>query len=120
MKNLIFYAQIVLIVSVLFYWYNTSTFLNPIAIILLLILLSQMYFKNIVIGMIVPAIIILASLYMILALISEINDFSRFDNEAKNLSLIVAIWTSITLVTSVFLMIVNANRYGKSTKHVTV
>ena len=74
--------EYLLLASVLLFWYST-TLLNPIAIVLTGILILQILFKNRVLGLIIPTILTLASLYMILALISEVNEFPTFNTEAK-------------------------------------
>lgn len=79
MKNSISFlsnlVEYLLIIAVLFYWNGTSNLLNPVAIGLLVVLIFQIIFKNKVIGIIIPSVLMLLSMYMILALLSEVNEF---------------------------------------------
>lgn len=104
MKNIFFYAEITLVISVLFYWFNTSTLLNPIAIVLLLILFAQIYFKNPISGLILPVIIGFASLFMTLVLISELNEFPTFDSNAQIMTIVGLSWIIITLLAAVIML----------------
>ena len=105
MKNASFYAESILVISVLFYWFSTSTLLNPIAIIILLILLAQMYFKNNISGLILPVCIGFISLYMLLAIISELNEFPSFDSNAQIMAVVGLPWIVITLLAATTILL---------------
>jgi len=62
---------------------STAVFLNPIAIVLIVILVFQLLFKSPIIGILIPFFLILSCLYMLAALISEFNEFPTFNAEAK-------------------------------------
>src|SRR5690606_39822972 len=83
LSNLIEYL---LIIAVLFYWHGTSNLLNPIAIGLLVVLIFQIILKNNVIGVLIPCVLILLSMYMILALLSEVNEFESFNRSEEHTS----------------------------------
>jgi len=108
MKNSISFlsnlVQYLLIIAVLFYWHGTSNLLNPIAIGLLAILIFQIIFKNKVVGILIPCVLMLLSMYMILALFSEVNEFESFNRDAQRLLFIGLTYFLGTILIS-FLMI---------------
>ncbi|MEG1377136.1 MAG: hypothetical protein RSC81_08680, partial [Myroides sp.] len=89
MKNSISFlsnlVEYLLIIAVLFYWHGTSNLLNPVAIGLLAVLIFQIIFKNKVVGVLIPCVLMLLSMYMILALVSEVNEFESFNRDAQSL-----------------------------------
>ena len=101
LSNLIEYL---LIIAVLFYWHGTSNLLNPFAIGLLAVLIFQIIFKNNIIGVLIPCILILLSMYMILALFAEVNEFESFNSDAQRLLFIGLAYFLGTILIS-FLMI---------------
>ncbi|KAA5535501.1 hypothetical protein [Paenimyroides baculatum] len=108
MKNSISFlsnlVEYLLIIAVLFYWHGTSNLLNPIAIGLLVVLIFQIIFKNKIIGIIIPSVLMLLSMYMILALLSEVNEFESFNSDAQRLLFIGLAYFLGTILIS-FLMI---------------
>lgn len=108
MKNSIFFlsilAEYLLIIAVLFYWHGTSNLLNPIAIGLLAVLIFQIIFKNKIIGVLIPSILILLSMYMLLALVSEVNEFESFNSNAKRLFFIGLTYFLGTIMVSVLMI----------------
>ena len=77
--------EYLLIAVVFFYWFSTALPVNYIAIGLIIILIFQIILKNRILGIIIPSVLILASLYMLLALTSEFNEFLTFNSDAKEL-----------------------------------
>ena len=77
--------EILLIVAVIFYWGSAGLVINPIAIVLIVLLVFQTIYKNRILGLAIPTLLILTCLYMLLALMSEFNEFSSFNAEAKEL-----------------------------------
>ncbi|HAD98469.1 MAG TPA: hypothetical protein DCG19_13755 [Cryomorphaceae bacterium] len=77
--------EYLLMVAVLFYWVSAARIINPVAIGLLIILVLQLIFKNRIIGLIIPVILIGTSLYMLLALMSEFREFETFNADAQKL-----------------------------------
>lgn len=73
-KNL---PELYLIVAVLFYWQSTANLFNPIAIVLLVVLIFQLVFKKQYLGITIATIFIIANLYLILALVSELREFKE-------------------------------------------
>lgn len=97
-------AEYILIIAVLFYWHGTSNLLNPFAIGLLAVLIFQIIFKNKVVGVLIPCVLMLLSMYMILALLSEVNEFESFNGAAQRLLFIGLAYFLGTIMVS-FLMI---------------
>ena len=108
MKNSISFllnsAEYFLVLAVLVYWHGTSNLLNPIAIGLLAVLIFQIIFRNKVIGILIPCVLMLLSMYLILALFSEVNEFESFNSDAQRLLFIGLAYFLGTILIS-FLMI---------------
>jgi len=77
--------EYILIVAVIFYWKAAGVLINPIAIVLIIGLIVQIVFKNRIVGMIIPSLLILTSFYMLFALMSEFNEFTSFNSDARKL-----------------------------------
>jgi len=77
--------EYLLIIAVVFYWESTRTIINPLAIALTAILILQIIFKNRIVGFLLPCLIIVISLYMLMALMSEFYEFPTFNADAKEL-----------------------------------
>lgn len=105
MKNVlsraVYYAELALVLPVLFYWYYSGSLLNPVAIVLLLVLLGQFFFKNTVSGIVIPIVIIALVLFMLLALQSEFFDFKVFGGDARRLLAVGGGYLSVTLAMAV-------------------
>lgn len=89
-----------LMIAVLFYWASTAVVLNPVAIVLLLALILQTIFKNRIVGFILSSLLILSCIYMLFALISELNEFPTFNTEAKKLLFIGGTYFITTMLVS--------------------
>ena len=76
--------EYLLITAVLFYWFSTGLAVNYIAIGLIVLIL-QIIFKNRIVGIIIPIILVMICLYMLLALMSEFKEFLTFSSDAKEL-----------------------------------
>ena len=84
-KNVI--PELYLILAVLYYWSLTASLLNPIAISLLLVLVYQIITRKQILGIVIATVLILASGYLILALLSELSEFSEYNDDAKELAI---------------------------------
>ena len=91
-------SELYLIGATLYYWFLTSNILNPIAITLLAILTYQLIFKKITLGIIISSIFILLNLYMVLALISELSEFTTATNDYRKLLLFGSLFLGINLI----------------------
>ena len=77
--------EYLLLAAVIFYWGSAGWGVNYIAIVLLVVLILQIIFKNRIVGIIIPSILIFTCLYMLLALFSEFREFPSFNAEAQQL-----------------------------------
>lgn len=103
-QRLLSLPEYLLIAAVIFYWVSTALVLNPVAIGLLVILILQLFLKNRIIGIVVPGLLIMASFYMLLALMSELNEFPVFNADARKLLLVgLSFFVSTILVSGVML-----------------
>jgi hypothetical protein len=68
--------EIYLILASLFYWASTASILNPIAIVLLIILVFQVIFKINFTGLLLAITFLMLNVYMCFALASELHEFT--------------------------------------------
>ena len=97
--------EYLLVAAVLFYWVSTALALNYVAIVLLIAIILQMIFKNTVIGIAIPCIMIFACLYMILALISEVREFPSFNSDAQTLLFVGLFYFLLTILAATIMII---------------
>ena len=78
---------VILILSVLWFLdnYRVSSIINYYSLSVALIIILQMVFKFKIVGVAISLIIALFSLYMVLAVVSEFNDFPQVNFEALKL-----------------------------------
>ncbi|MGK0386124.1 MAG: 4-amino-4-deoxy-L-arabinose transferase-like glycosyltransferase [Patiriisocius sp.] len=72
------YPELFLIVSVIVYWAQSGTIVNPIAIALFALLVAQLRFKNKIFGIVLSVIFMLLCLYMMLAIFSDLVNLETF------------------------------------------
>ncbi len=106
------WSEHILILTVLFYWFSSGYALNPIAIVLISGLIFQIVFKNRIVGIIIPSLLIMASLYMLLALLSELHEFPTFNADALRLLLIGSSYLTTIMVVSGLMI----DKYSKMEK----
>jgi hypothetical protein len=94
-----------LIASVIYYWIMTGTLLNPFAIVLLTFLIMLIVLKNRTFGMVLSILFLVLNLYMVLALISELNEFPAFNKDAQILLLVGSIYLGVNILLSVFMLL---------------
>jgi len=89
MKNLkkifLLLPEYLLSAAVIFYWASAGKAINFIAIGLLIALILQIIFKNKFVGILIASLLIILSIYMLLAVMSEFNEFPTFNSDAKTL-----------------------------------
>ncbi|MCB0446743.1 MAG: hypothetical protein KDD03_04385 [Gelidibacter sp.] len=104
-KDLIFLGpEIYLIGATIYYWTLTASTFNPVAIILLLILIYQVIYKTIVTGLIIASLLILLSFYMILALISELSEFTEANEDYKKLLMFGTLFLGFNLIAGAIML----------------
>jgi threonine/homoserine/homoserine lactone efflux protein len=90
--------ELFLIASVIYYWVLTSNLLNPYAIGLLAILIYQLISKKSTLGIIISGIVICLTLFMVLALISELSEFDAATENFNNLLIFGSLYLGLTLI----------------------
>lgn len=95
--------ELFLIASVIYYWVLTSNLLNPYAIGLLAILIYQLIIKKSTLGIIISGIVICLTLFMVLALVSELSEFDAATENFKNLLIFGSLYLGLTLIMAVFM-----------------
>jgi hypothetical protein len=77
--------EYLLVGSVLIYWIFSGPIINPIALAALLVLVLQIIYKNRIVGLLIPSLLVSITFYFLLALLSEFHEFPTFTVEARNL-----------------------------------
>lgn len=95
--------EYLLLLAVLYYWLLTYNLFNWVAITLVAVLVFQIIYKNKILGIIIPTILILACCFMFLALFSELREFPTFDADAKQLLFVGLSFFTATLVMAGFM-----------------
>jgi hypothetical protein len=90
--------ELFLTVSVIYYWTLTSNVFNPIAIGLLAILAFQIKNQNSTLGIIISLIVIALSLFLVLALISELSEFPNINQNWKNLAVFGSLYLGLNML----------------------
>ena len=101
-KNVI--PELYLILAVLYYWSLTASLLNPIAISLLLVLVYQIITRNRILGIVIATVLVLASGYLILALLSELSEFIEFNDDAKELAIFGFLYLGLNITFGVIML----------------
>lgn len=95
------FPEYYLIVLAIVGGYTPPFSFNPICIGLAIIPMLQLIFKNRISGIILGSIFLLINLYMLGALISEFNEFTTFDNGAKQLLFVGLSFWILNMIVSV-------------------
>ena len=95
--------ELFLIASVIYYWVLTSTLLNLFAIVLLAILIYQVINKKATLGLFISTIVMLLTLFMVLALISELSEFKVVNQNYKNLIIFGSLYLGLNLILAGFM-----------------
>ena len=103
-KIILSLPEYLLIAAVLFYWMSAGLVINYIAIGLIIVIVLQIIFKNKVVGIVIPCVLILTSFYMILALLSEVREFPSFNSEAKTLLFVGLAYFLTTMLVSLIMI----------------
>lgn len=92
------------VASVLFYWFFTSTLVNPVAICLILLLGALFKWENLILGSCLAFTMFCLSLFMILALVSELSEFPSFNTDAMTMLLGGGLWLALNIALSITMM----------------
>lgn len=108
--------ELYLIASVLFYWFFTGTVFNYIAIALLGILGLQLIYQKAVTGVAIAGLFLLLSLYMILALLSELREFNEFPPSFYELLIVGMLYLGLNIIISSYMIIKYIKRQDLKSK----
>lgn len=110
--------ELYLILAVIYYWILTSSVLNPVAIVLLLVLAYQLYTKKQILGIIIASIFIFLNCYMVLALLSELSEFYEFNNQAQQLAIVGFLYLGFNIIVGSIMLIQYINKtHTEKEKH---
>jgi len=90
--------ELYLIAAVLFYWFSAANIFNPIAIGLLVVLIFQLVFKKQYLGITIATLFIVINLYLILALVSELREFTEVTNDFLLLIVVGTLFIVLNLI----------------------
>ncbi len=103
-KILLELPEYLLILSVIFYWFSSAVVVNPVAITLIIVLILQIIFKNRIVGIIIPSLLIMSCLFLLAALMSEFKEFPTFNSDAKQLLFVGLSYFISTIIVSVIMI----------------
>jgi len=105
-KDILFLSpEIYLIFATIYYWILTPNLFNPIAVVLLAILTYQIIYKNSTIGLVISSLFLVLNLYLVLALISELHEFTEVNDGFIKLILIGSIFLGLNIIVSIIMLI---------------
>jgi hypothetical protein len=108
-KLLSWTPEVFLITETIFYWLSSS-YLNPIAMALLTILIILLIYKNRTLGFITSALFLLLNLYMFLAVASEGHKFPSMTDKEETMLIVTATMIGIGVIASTLMLITWAYR----------
>lgn len=105
-KDVLFLSpEIYLFFATIYYWILTPNLFNPVAIILFAILIYQIIYKNSTTGLVISSLFLLLNLYMVLALMSELFEFTEVNNGFLQMFLIGSIFIGLNIIVSIIMLI---------------
>ena len=104
-KTLLPIANSYIILSIAYYWLETSNLLNPVAIGLMLIFGLHLFVAKGTSKLIFPSIFILLNLFMYLALFSEFSEFSTINKEAMKLLIVGGLYLGINILSGAIIIL---------------
>ncbi|RFN57722.1 hypothetical protein DZ858_10760 [Marixanthomonas ophiurae] len=108
--------ELYLILATIFYWVSTATLLNPIAFVLLVLIVSQLIFNKKGMGIFLSSVLIFLNLYLFLALFSELMEFSSFTFSAYKMLFVGVSFLTLNILMSIKLFFKHITLYPERTK----
>ncbi len=99
------FTEYYLIGSVLFYWFFTASIFNPVAIGLLIILGLQLVYQKKGMGFTIGSIFLLLNLFMVLALLSELREFTEFSSSFYELLIVGSLYLGLNILVSLGMIV---------------
>lgn len=97
--------ELYMIAGVFFYWFSTANLLNPIAIVLLIILGWQVYTQKFWSGILIASVFMMLNLYMVLALVSELSEFTSATSSFYQLLIVGSLFLGGNLLAGFFMIL---------------
>lgn len=118
MKSLLFsYTEYLLLITVFVAGYSLTFYINPICTGVMLILLFQILFKSRVLGLTIGISFLIISLLFLLALFSEVSEFTQINKEVLQLLFVgIIICTSTTTVSAIMISKYSKKNINHNTK----
>ena len=118
MKKILFkLPEYYLIVLVILAGYSPPFYINPIFIGIAGIFILQIIFKNRILGISLGILFFLINLYFLGALISEFNEFTEFNNKAKQLLFVgLTIWIVNMILSLTMIYKYSTNNFKKGSQ----
>lgn len=95
--------EVYLIIASLIYWKLSAMPINYFAIGFIALLILQIIIKVKISGLIISTLFLFVNIYMLLALLSELNEFPSFTLDAKNMLIMGLLYFGANLVCVAFM-----------------
>lgn len=111
LRRLLPVANGYIIISILYYWFETPSIINPVAIGLLGVFGLHLFLAKGSAKMIFPTVFITLNLFMFLALFSEFREFTEMNKDAILLIGIGTLYLGTNILSAIVIMnsVVNSN-----------
>ena len=95
--------EIYLILASIFYWGSTANILNPIAIVLLSVLVFQIFFQINSTGIFLAITFLILNIYMCFALASELHEFTSPTENYWKMLIVGTLFFALNLIMSILM-----------------
>ncbi|MCA0132316.1 hypothetical protein [Winogradskyella alexanderae] len=96
--------ELYLVVATIYYWILTANLFNPFAIIFLALLTYQLFYKKSVSGIVIASVLIFVNLYLVLALLSELSEFTKPNDNYTQLIIYGSLFIGLNLIAGSFML----------------
>ena len=103
-QSLLPIANAYILLSIAYYWIETSAFLNPVAIGLVVVFGLHLFVAKRNTRLIFPSIFIALNLFMFLALFSELFEFNTFNREAMILLGVGSLYLGFNILSGIVII----------------
>jgi len=100
-----FIPEIYFMSNVLFYWIMERNLTNPLAIIIAVLFILLLVWKNRIYGICLASVLIVINLYFVMALLSEFSEFPSFTDNARNLIVFGSLYLGMNLSMATIMVI---------------
>ena len=104
-RKLLPIAHTYILLSLFFYWFETSFGLNPVALTFFVVFGLHLFVAKGAFKFIFPSIFAALNLYMFLALFSELSEFTTFNMEAFTMLSVGTLYLGLNIAGAVIMML---------------